>query len=184
MKAIAGNGATHPLSRRPLSRVSRSFTGPILKGNKGSRPKSSSGFAYGWFAFERGYHSNLVTPTGDKAYVVARDGAPHLSKYGRPEVSEAYPKFNAFVYSVETFVPLLKLQVSQYWIPNANQGRHCLGIACLPKEGSLLRWYTHVHVVAGWVLTTLWVGGLAGSASPKNNQFFFLWKDFHNAENF
>ena len=36
MKVIAGNGATHPLSRRPLSRVSRSFTGPILKGSKGS----------------------------------------------------------------------------------------------------------------------------------------------------
>lgn len=33
----------------------------------------------------------------------------------------------AFVYSLETFVPLLKLQVSQYWLPNANRGKEVPG---------------------------------------------------------
>jgi hypothetical protein len=75
----------------------------------------------GWLVFERGYHWNLVTPTGDKSICCSKRWNAAF-KDGRPKVLEAYPKFNAFVYSLETFVPLLKLQVSQYWIPNANRG--------------------------------------------------------------
>jgi hypothetical protein len=47
----------------------------------------------GWLAFERGYHSNLVTPTGDKAYVIEKDGTRRLSKNGMPQFSEDYPRF-------------------------------------------------------------------------------------------
>ena len=42
---------------------------------------------------------------------------------------ELYPRFSAFIYSMETFVPLLKLAVGQYWIPNANRGRQVAGLA-------------------------------------------------------
>jgi hypothetical protein len=58
--------------------------------------------------FERGYHSNLLIPTGDRAYVIEKDATRRFSKNGMPQVSEDYPKFNAFVYSAETFAPLLK----------------------------------------------------------------------------
>jgi hypothetical protein len=30
------------------------------------------------------------------------------------------------------------------------------------KSGSLLRCYFWFHIIAGWILTTLWVGGLTG----------------------
>jgi hypothetical protein len=93
---------------------------------------------------------------------------------------ELYPKFNAFIYSLETFVPLVKLGLDEYWMPNANRGQdlHILrrkrtGEVRLPstreagklsalKVGSLLRCYYWFHITAGWVLTTLWVGGLTG----------------------
>ena len=121
----------------------------------------------GWLVFQRGYDSKLVTPTGDKAYVVEKDGTRRLSKNGTPQVSEDYPKFNAFVYSVETFVPLLKLGIGERWIPNARLGAPLnvgmLGKIGFPrKTGSLLRYYLWCHIIAGWVLTTLWVGGLTG----------------------
>jgi hypothetical protein len=29
-------------------------------------------------------------------------------------------------------------------------------------SGAVLRWYFWIHIIAGWVLTTLWVGGLTG----------------------
>jgi hypothetical protein len=107
----------------------------------------------GWSAFSVGYYSKpkLITPTGDKAYVVEKDGTRRFKKDGKtPQVSPDYPKFNAFIYSLETFLPLVKFGISERWAPNAN-----LGIA-----GSVLRYYLWIHITAGWVLTTLWVGGL------------------------
>jgi hypothetical protein len=99
----------------------------------------------GWFVFERGYHSKLITSTGN-------------------QVSDNW-KFNSLAYSVETFVPLFKLGVSEHWTPNPN-GRVQTNIRILRKigfpknAGSLLRYYLWLHTTAGWVLTTLWIGGL------------------------
>jgi hypothetical protein len=79
------------------------------------------------------------------------------------DLSQFYPRFNAFVYSLETFVPFLKLWMSGYWAPNATR-LNCLKVLKrqLPITGRRLRFYLWVHVAAGWVLTTLWVGGLTG----------------------
>jgi hypothetical protein len=105
----------------------------------------------GWSAFSVGYHSKLIAPTGDKAYVVEKDGTRRFKKDGKtPQVSPDYPKFNAFVYSLETFLPLVKFGIGERWAPNANLG----------TAGSVLRYYLWIHITAGWVLTTLWIGGL------------------------
>jgi hypothetical protein len=78
-------------------------------------------------------------------------------------LNETYPKFNACIYSLETFVPLVKLGVGDYWIPNAHGGATLrVGKNGLLKFGSLLRCYFWFHIIAGWVLTTLWVGGFTG----------------------
>ena len=116
----------------------------------------------GWLVFQLGYHSNLFIPTGDKAYVVEKDGTRRL-KNGMPQISEDYPKFNAFVYSMESFVPLVKMGISDRWTPNAHRGTSLrLGIATLPRTGSLLRYYLWFHMITGWVLSALWVGGITG----------------------
>jgi hypothetical protein len=133
----------------------------------------------GWALFGCGYLSGLVTRAEDRD---AKEDAKLL---------ERYPKFSAFIYSLETFVPLLKLEVSQYWLPNANRGKEVpslrkmmlKAVLWLPivrrKEywldklscklnvgpsttGAWLRIYLWCHIIAGWVLTTLWVAGLTG----------------------
>jgi hypothetical protein len=110
----------------------------------------------GCLLFNSGYISRIVTPTEENAYAL------YMEKDGKGDHFERYPVFNPFIYSVETFVPFLKLGISQYWMPNANSGVHVnFGLAVLPT-GSLLRWYLWFHIIAGWVLTTLWVGGLTG----------------------
>jgi hypothetical protein len=110
----------------------------------------------GCLLFNSGYNSKIVTPTEEKAFVV------YAEKNGKGDHSERYPVFNPFIYSVETFVPLLKLGISQYWMPNASSGLPVnLGIVVLPT-GSLLRWYLWFHIIAGWVLSALWVGGITG----------------------
>jgi hypothetical protein len=76
---------------------------------------------------------------------------------------ETYPKFNAFIYSLETFVPLVKLEVGQYWIPNANRGvEFHIGKVVHFTTGGLLRAYFWLHILLGWIFTTIWVGGFTG----------------------
>jgi hypothetical protein len=109
----------------------------------------------GSFLFNAGYKSKLLTPL-DKRVYVEREEKFHLS--------ELYPRFNALVYSVETFVPLLKLGTSEYWAPNhtRHHGSLKVGNLVLPLSGRFLRYYLWFHIIAGWVLTSLWVGGLTG----------------------
>jgi hypothetical protein len=131
----------------------------------------------GYFLFKSGAHSGILIPTKSDAYDT------------KEKLSELYPKFNAFVYSLETFVPLVKLGISEFWAPNANRGtelhllhkltllpvRLALQLVCGKRltalriheptplrVGSLLRCYLWIHIIAGWILTTLWVGGFTG----------------------
>jgi len=108
---------------------------------------------FGWWLFQRGYRRGLVTPTGDAEYAIQKDGA-HV-------FSHDYPKFNSFVYSLETFVPLVKLGIAEHWEPN---GRcRALGVKKLPPmTGGWLRGYLWLHMIAGWLLSALWVGGITG----------------------
>jgi hypothetical protein len=137
----------------------------------GYRPGRAFGWSLlvivmGWLFFELGRDSELITPTRTEAYVLEKDGTKRL-KNGKPQISEDYPKFNTFIYSLETFVPLLKLGVSEYWTPNAKRDAplsfgapNKLGFSRI--RGSAIRGYRWVHIIVGWVLTTLWIGGLAG----------------------
>ena len=121
----------------------------------------------GWLLFRLGFEWNLMTPTDDKAYAVASNTALQVAKQRTSQVRDTYPKFNAFVYSMETFVPLLKLGIGEHWTPNAHRGLKLpvgwLSLIGFPgTTGSLLRYYLWFHIIIGWVLTTLWVGGLTG----------------------
>ena len=90
-------------------------------------------------------------------------GGEIVLKKGRHAFSEHYSKFNAFMYSLESFTPLLRLDQSSNWAPNANRGRRLhIGKFNLLTTGSLLRIYLWLHIIAGWVLTSLWVGGITG----------------------
>lgn len=79
----------------------------------------------------------------------------------RYDAMKVDPRFNAFVYSVEAFVPILKLFLVEKWQVSAFQGeRHwyLLGL----RTGAAFRFYFWIHIVGGWVLTSLWVAGLSG----------------------
>lgn len=110
---------------------------------------------FGFFRF--GYQNGLITPAKDSAYE-KKDGPPAE----RP-IAENYPRFNAFVYSLESFTPLLKLEQSSHWTPNANRRTELhLGRVTVPITGSLLRAYLWCHIILGWILSSLWVGSITG----------------------
>jgi sRNA-binding regulator protein Hfq len=117
--------------------------------------------ALGWVLFRIGYARDLISPSDEKGY--AKDAAGQIVlENGRHAFSEDYTKFNAFVYSLESFTPLLKLDQSSEWVPNANRGRHFHIWRLHFTTGGLLRIYLWFHIMAGWVLTSLWVGGITG----------------------
>jgi hypothetical protein len=96
----------------------------------------------GWVLFKKGHDSGIIIPAKEEVW---RD----FKKY--QHLPEPYPTYNALVFSLEKFVPLVKLEMGDFWIPDANQ-----------NSGKSLRTFLWFHVLAGWVLTTLWVGGLTG----------------------
>jgi hypothetical protein len=113
---------------------------------------SLSVIVLGWLVFWCGYHCRIITPLDEKAY-----------KPGTPQLMDLYPRFNAFVYSLETFVPFLKLVISDHWTPDATRSASIrIGLRDLPITGGMLRLYLWIHITVGWILTTLWVGDLTG----------------------
>jgi hypothetical protein len=107
--------------------------------------------AVGTFVFFWGYKSGVITQT-DK----------DEPKYYRP--------FNCFVYSLETFLPLVDLQQAKHWAPNPVFNQNCppvpvgpfwplskyqLRFQFGPKFGRRLRCYLWVHIVAGWFYTLM-----------------------------
>jgi hypothetical protein len=115
----------------------------------------------GWWRFHRGFKKGLISPSNEKGY--EKDSAGNfVLKDSERAISDEYPRFNAFVYSLESFVPLLKLDQSSNWVPNANRGKPHRFWRLSYKSGGVLRMYLWCHIILGWVLTSLWVGALTG----------------------
>jgi hypothetical protein len=118
---------------------------------------------FGAILFGIGYRIGLITPTEEPAYdqfVKTGEAPPH------------YPVFNAFVYSLENFLPVVVLYQDQYWRPNA---RHSVGgtihgsramLATGEIPSRVLRIYLWIHILAGWMITPLLFAGLSGLVRP------------------
>jgi hypothetical protein len=98
--------------------------------------------ALGAFRFRNGYKAQIIIPAKDDAWIAGAEPR---------QLKPSYPRFSAIIYSLEKFVPLVKLDVGDLWTPDANQ-----------RAGRWLRRYLWFHILMGWLLTTLWIGSLTG----------------------
>ncbi len=112
---------------------------------------------FGTIFFEIGYSDDLMTATNEAAYIKSKDGAVTR------QVKKTYPKFNALVYSIDSFVPLVNFHQQNYWLPDANRGSDLFkyGFFSL-SSGGLLRVYLWFHISFGWILVSLFAAGLSG----------------------
>jgi hypothetical protein len=90
----------------------------------------------------------------------------------RPEQVEL-PKFQSFLYSMDAFLPIVNLGQKDYWAPNTNIGslaKFSLSPSFAFKFtwGSALRLYLILHIILGWIFTTLWVAGFTGLVRKLN----------------
>jgi len=108
---------------------------------------------FGWLLFGVAYQRSLFSPVAEGIY---RDSA-YLETGQTPS---GYQTFNAFVYSVDSFLPIIDLHQESKWLPNPT--RTCIVAGREIAGGMLTRLYLWVHIVAGWALTTLAVAGFTG----------------------
>ncbi|MBI3721614.1 MAG: hypothetical protein HY248_03595, partial [Fimbriimonas ginsengisoli] len=105
----------------------------------------------GTILFGAGYRMRIITPTEADAYgsfAETGDAPAH------------YPPFNAFVYSLENFLPVVELGQGEYWRPNP------LHNDANGMRATVLGWYLWLHILAGWTLTPLLFAGLSGLIRP------------------
>lgn len=123
-------------------------------------------------SFEAAYRNDAVKPNNpfvlrsaewaacDPEYI-AKDHLPVLrwrSHHGtqlacfkeQPE-AQAYPKFNALIYSADTLLPIVGMEMQEFWIPDEQHG-----------FGTAARWYLWAHIFVGWALSLLAVADFSG----------------------
>ena len=91
-----------------------------------------------------------------------REAGAHPSQLAcflaQPEGAK-YPRFNALVYSLDTLLPIVSLEMQSIWIPDETRG------ADLPpwdRIGWWARLYLWLHIGLGWGLSLLAVAGFSG----------------------
>jgi hypothetical protein len=99
----------------------------------------------GTILFEIGFKNDAIAPTN--VVVISRE-----EYILHRRIPEAYPSFNALVYSLDAFLPIVDLHQSSHWLPNKNRGAF----------GIFLFWYMRFHIMLGWILTSLAVIGFSG----------------------
>jgi hypothetical protein len=97
--------------------------------------------ALGWILFDTGFKANSMIQV---------------------EASGHHPEFNALVYSLDVFLPVINLHQESYWLPDSIKDFR-LDISekvSMPIKGKILFYYLWFEIVAGWVLTTLFLVSL------------------------
>ena len=61
------------------------------------------------------------------------------------------PRFNSLVYSADTLLPIVSLEMQGFWIPDERTTR-----------GQVARVYLWLHIAVGWALSLLAVAGFWG----------------------
>ena len=124
----------------------------------------ASGFLLlGWFVFAVAAGHGAIKPNKEvvlrnSEWVERRESGNNRGEYRsqlacfleQPQ-AESFPKFNAFIYSADRLLPIVSLEMQEYWIPDESSSR-----------GKWARAYLWVHIAVGWALSLLAVAGFSG----------------------
>lgn len=131
-------------------------------------------YVLGVVIFSLGWHFGAIEPAPLEVLVQRHIEATHSEVFqgGHELPAEAYPEFNAFVYSADTFLPIIDLHQESYWLPRRQpRPDRPAEMAGLLRGGywvldglaaNWCRFYLWLHIAAGWVLVTITIAGLTG----------------------
>src|SRR5262249_368387 len=74
-----------------------------------------------------------------------------------------YERLYPFLYSLDVFLPFVNLHQEHYWWPDADASGLCrvLGVP-LKLNGAFVLYYLWVQVMAGWLLSAIFIAGVTG----------------------
>jgi hypothetical protein len=74
-----------------------------------------------------------------------------------------YERLYPLLYSLDVFLPFVNLHQEHYWWPNSSQtGDLVLGGLRLRVRRSLVLYYMWMQIMAGWLLSAIFVAGITG----------------------
>ena len=92
-----------------------------------------------------------LDPSVDLPGMISFDNAHLHDPALMQTLASDYPHFNAIIYSLDAFLPLIDLNQQTYWMPNMNK-----------EWGPALRVYLVIHILMGWFLTSLLLVSFTG----------------------
>jgi hypothetical protein len=101
----------------------------------------------------------LVVSIANRAGLMRRTYPENPPAAEHQEYERLYP----LLYSLDVFVPFVNLHQEHYWWPNAATGGECrvLGYS-MRLPGSLILYYLWLQIIAGWLLSAIFVAGVTG----------------------
>jgi hypothetical protein len=173
----------HPQPYRQLAKVLRENGDDagaieVLVAQQDARFRNSNWRGRVWAGFLRitvGYgHKPLRTVMWSVAVILlgwlmvalgGRAGVMRATWPDTPPAAEAakYEKLHPLLYSLDVFLPFVNLHQERYWWPDANAHGDCVVLnRRLKLSGAVLRYYLWMQVIAGWLLSAIFVAGVTG----------------------
>ncbi|MFN3314564.1 MAG: hypothetical protein ACK46Q_14010 [Hyphomonas sp.] len=87
------------------------------------------------------------------------EGDSQVACFLRQPEAASYPRFDALIYSADTLLPIVSLEMQSYWIPDDRK-----------PLGWWARLYLWLHIFSGWGLTLLAVAGFSGLIKTDNSK--------------
>lgn len=139
-------------SQGPLERL----WGLVLKWTigYGHQPMRAIGWSFavvmlGWIVVSLGARAGVMTPT--------------FPENRPPNYDKPYEQLHPFLYSLDVFLPFVNLHQEHYWWPDATRSGTAKAFSFeLTCNGSLLRYYLWAQIIAGWLLSAIFVAGVTG----------------------
>lgn len=121
---------------------------------------------FGVLPFHQGYKNRLIEPSELEAYTISQESEKNTDQPNSAYPNLAYPEFFPLLYSLDVFLPIIDFHQESYWIPKASRGDivHFENPTFFLKitNGGLLLAYFWLHIILGWIFTSLWVAGFTG----------------------
>lgn len=162
------------INKSPFARMWTWLLGMLM--DYGYRPLKAFYLVFGLIFvgalfFQMAYQEHSIVPTKKRAVL----GQKYVFC---EEVPLNYPQFNAIVYSIDALVPFVDLVLEDHWHPRFDITRlpqtcpetsaEIAAAEAVVKSGASVRTsyiyplYYYFHVAMGWLLATLFVGGITG----------------------
>jgi hypothetical protein len=89
--------------------------------------------------------------------------APTWPENKPPDARKSYEELQPLLYSLDAFLPFVNLHQEHYWWPDATVSGECAVLGRnITVGGRALRYYLWLQIVAGWLLSAIFIAGVTG----------------------